>query len=76
MERNHDFEAAGFDIEEAKLFDLRSNGAAADLFDYAYPMIRVDDFVTDAKRKVIHDGRAAPQRQLRPMKGTTSMFSV
>ena len=45
------------------MFDLRADRPAADLLDYAYPVVRVDDLVSDAKAEVVHEGRAAPQRQ-------------
>src|SRR5271165_2861232 len=61
VERHHDLQAAGFDLEQVEFFDLGADCPAADLFDDTYPMVRVDDLVSDTKGKV-HEGRAAPQR--------------
>src|SRR5271166_1588030 len=62
VEWHHDLQAAGFDLEQVELLDLGADCPAADLFDDTYPMVRVDDFVSDTKGKVVHEGRAAPQR--------------
>ena len=58
VEGHHDFQAAGFDFEKVESFDLGADRAAADLLDYAHPMVRVNDLVSDAEALVIHEGRS------------------
>ena len=45
MERNHDFQAAGFDLQEVELFHSLADRPAADLFDNSNAMIGIDDFI-------------------------------
>ena len=46
---HHDLEAAGFDVEEIELFHRGSDGAAADLLDYAYAVVGIHDLVADVE---------------------------
>src|SRR5689334_4131280 len=51
-ERDLHFQSAGFDLEEVKLLYGRSNGPAADLFDHAYSMVWIYNFVADLKIQI------------------------
>jgi len=44
---HHHFEAAGFYIEQVKLFDGGADGPAADLLDNPHPVVGIDDLVAD-----------------------------
>ena len=48
----HHFEAAGFYVEEVKLFDCCSDGATADLFNNANAVIGIDNLVADMEIQV------------------------
>src|SRR3954447_20250669 len=47
VERDLDFEAAGFDFEEIKFMYVGADCPAADLFNYPYTMVRINYFVAD-----------------------------
>ena len=49
IEWNHDLEATGFDLQEVKLLDVWADRPAADLFNYAYPVVGINDFVANAE---------------------------
>jgi hypothetical protein len=60
VEWNHDFEAAGSDLEEVKPFDSRADGSAADLLDDADAMVGVNDLVAYVENVVASHGRSIP----------------
>ena len=62
MKRDHHLKAAGFDLEEVELFDVFADGAAADLLDHAYPMVGIDNFVSDVETSVTADHEETPTR--------------
>jgi hypothetical protein len=64
MERDHHFEAAGLNFQEVELLDVGSDGAAADLLDYAYSMIWIDHLVAYVEVTVAtdHAGRSGQTR--------------
>jgi len=66
MERDHYLEAAGLDFQEVELLDVGSDGAAADLLDYAYSMIWVHHLVAYVEVTVAtdHAGRSGQTRNL------------
>jgi hypothetical protein len=45
VERHHDFEAAGLDLEQVEVFHTFANSPAADLFNNANAVIGIDDLV-------------------------------
>src|SRR4051812_48339056 len=44
-EWNHDLKATGFDLEKVEFFNVRADGAAGDLLDYAYPVVGINHFI-------------------------------
>jgi hypothetical protein len=57
LERHHDFEAAGFDVEEVELFNSCAEGAAADLLYNPDAMIGVNHFIANSETWFnIHEG--------------------
>src|SRR5664279_225079 len=47
--RDHHFQGARLDRKHVKAFDLESVRSGCDLINYAYPVIWIDDFITDLK---------------------------
>src|SRR5205807_158300 len=60
---HHDLEAAGLDVEEIELFDGGADGAAADLFDNAHPVVGIDDLVADVKIQVRTTHKKVPGQE-------------
>src|SRR5207253_3554391 len=63
LERNHDFQAAGFDLEEVKALDAGAYGSTADLLNYSDAMVGIDDLITDLEaNNTVHEGHPWGER--------------
>jgi hypothetical protein len=60
MERDHNFQAAGFNLEEIELFHSFADGTATDLFDNSNAMIGIDDFIAYVEIAVDADHEGTP----------------
>jgi hypothetical protein len=49
VEWDFHLKAAGFDFEEVKFLDVKADCPAADLLDYAYAVVGINNFVADLK---------------------------
>jgi hypothetical protein len=54
MERDANFQAGRFEVEEVKLFYTDSIGSALNLFHYAYTMVGIYDLFPDTKAFDLH----------------------
>jgi hypothetical protein len=60
MEGNHHLQATGSNLKEIEPFDGGAGRPAADLFDDADPMVRVNDLVADVENVVVIHGGPSP----------------
>jgi hypothetical protein len=60
MERHHDLQAAGLDLQEVELLHNFTNCPAADLFDNSNTMIGIDDFIAYVEIAVDADHEETP----------------
>ena len=60
MERHHDLQAAGLNLEKIELFHNLADCPAADLFDNSNAMIGIDDFIAYVEITVDADHEGTP----------------